>query len=81
MLSLLYTLCKVLLTLYQSSTLNCIQGFYHFLQQQRQNFKKHMECRRASIIIHKMHAYVSNMLRDLPTLMAKHMLVANYGSL
>ena len=80
-LSLFYTLCKVLLTIYQSSTLNCIQGFYHFLQQQRQNLKKHIECRMASIISHKMHAYVSNMLRTLPTLMAKHMLVTNDGSL
>ena len=28
-----------------------------------------------------MYAYVSNMFRDLPTLIAKHMFVANYRNL
>ena len=57
-------------------------GILSLLQYQRQN-PKSIECHRISIIIHKKHAciYVSNMLRDLPTLMAKHMLEDNYGSL
>ena len=79
MLSLLFTLCKVMLTLCQSSTLNCIR-VSSLLQHQSQNLKS-IECHRVSIIIYKMHAYASNTLRDLPTLMAKHMLVDNYGSL